>query len=260
MAVATALSATLLRSVPPLKTPTICASTHAKLFAIGLMFALSLVCATQALTVMDVSSIQMLKTINPAVIYAMGLTIGIEEFSAAVTGSIFVVCAGVAMTVFGAKNFTPYGIALQLVSVCLDSARWACLQQVMQDDVARLTPLHTLSLIAPNAAIVLWAFATYIEMSDLFHDPDALNQMYWVMGSSILAFMLNLCSFEFVRATSALRMSITGVIKDVLLILVSGHMFHTHVSVIQIQGYMTAVAGVCLYNYLHVRREKSDDV
>lgn len=253
MTVASALSATCLRSAPDLMKSTIRATMHAKFFMIGLLFALSLVCATQALTVMDVSSIQMLKTINPAVIYMMGLSIGIEEFSAAVTGSILVVCAGVAMTVYGANNFTAYGIALQLVSVFLDSARWACLQQIMQDEQVRLTPLRTLSFIAPNAAIILLAAASYLEMSELLRDSNGLTHMYWVIGSSILAFMLNLCSFEFIRATSALTMSVTGVIKDVLLMLASGFMFDTHVSVTQARGYMTAVVGLCIYNHLKNR-------
>lgn len=263
MIIAAALSDICLISIPQfratrVKKPTLHGRIHAKFFVIGIVFALSLVCATQALTVMDIPSSQMLKTINPAAIYMMGIVIGIEECSIAVTCSIIVVCAGVAMTVYGAAHFITHGIILQLFSVLLDSARWAFLQEMMQDDELRLNSVETLSHIAPSAAVVLFAFASYFELNDLSRDADTWHQMMWVMCSSVLAFMLNVCSFALVRATSALNMSVTGVIKDVLLITISAYVFDTHVSVFQAVGYMTAVLGICTYNHYKLRRVKED--
>lgn len=258
MASAALLSDILLLSVPKLRSSyvkkwTIHASMHAQFFMIGFMFALSLVCSTQALKLMDVPSIQMLKTINPAAIYIMGLLIGVETYSAGLAGSILVVCAGVAMTVYGSVNFTPQGVALQLTSVFIDSARWAWLQKIMQSESLNLNSLNTLSLITPNAAIVLWVLASYFEFGDLVADSNALRHADWVLGSTILAFMLNACSFAFIRATSALTMSVTGVIKDILLISVAWHLFDTQVSTIQATGYMVAVVGMSMHNVLKAR-------
>jgi hypothetical protein len=231
------------------------ARIHGKCFVLGLIFALSLVFATQALIYMDVPSVQMTKTMNPAIVYVGSLATGLDNFSLPALFSIAVVCGGVAISLHGAANFTPAGLAFQATAMALDCLRLVWLQQIMQHEDLRLDAFTTLSLLAPYAAMVLWCLAAWFELETIVNSySHNLNIAIWILASSCLAFSLNWTSFAFIRATSALNTSLMGVVKDVLLIFVGSRLFDSPVSTQQCIGYSIAVAGMLAYN--HFKRQE----
>jgi hypothetical protein len=224
---------------------------HCRFFVLGLIFALSLVFATQALIYMDVPSVQMTKAMNPAIIYTGSWATGLDHFSLPAMLSVAVVCGGVTISLHGAANFTAAGLAFQVTAMVLDCLRLVWLQEIMQHEDLRLDAFTTLYLLAPYATVVLWCLAAWFELETIVntysHNP---NIAVWILGSSCLAFSLNWTSFAFIRATSALNTSLMGVIKDVLLIYVSSRLFDTPVSTVQCIGYTISVAGMLAYNHL----------
>jgi len=227
------------------------ARAHGKLIILGLAFAASLVLASQALIYMDVPSVQMTKTLSPALMYAGALASGLDNFSIPSMVSVAVVCGGVAISLLGAANFTPAGVAFQLASIALDCFRLVWLQIIMQQDDLRLDAFTTLALLAPYAAMMLWCLASWFELAAIStkyaHDHSIAVS---ILASSILAFLLNWTSFAFIRATSAMNVSLTGVVKDLVLIFVGARLFGTSVTVTQLIGYAVAVVGVLAYHDL----------
>jgi hypothetical protein len=227
------------------------ARIHGRFFVLGLIFALSLVFATQALIYMDVPSVQMTKTMNPAIIYIGSLATGLDDFSLPTIFSVAIVCGGVAISLHGASNFTAAGLGFQATAMALDCFRLVWLQRIMQHDDLRLDAFTTLSLLAPYAVVVLWCLAAWFELETIVNTyADQPSIAVWILVSSGLAFSLNWTSFAFIRATSALNVSLMGVVKDVLLIFVGSRLFDSPLSTQQCIGYSIAVAGMLAYNHL----------
>lgn len=68
---------------------------------------------------------------------------------------------------------------------------------------------------------------------------------------------LNIASFLLLGRTSALTMNVCGVIKDWLLIGLSVVIFHSHVTNVNLIGYIIAFLGVTWYNYQKVQDKKA---
>ena len=68
---------------------------------------------------------------------------------------------------------------------------------------------------------------------------------------------LNIASFLLLGRTSALTMNVCGVIKDWILIGLSVVIFHSHVTNVNLIGYMIAFLGVSWYNYQKVQDKKT---
>lgn len=75
------------------------------------------------------------------------------------------------------------------------------------------------------------------------------------IASSFLAFGLNVCSFAYIKTTSALTMSVSGVVKDVLMIGLSCVLFGSAISWHQCAGFSVAVFGTIAY--IVIRSNKS---
>jgi hypothetical protein len=67
---------------------------------------------------------------------------------------------------------------------------------------------------------------------------------------------LNIASFLLLGRTSALTMNVCGVIKDWILIGLSVLIFQSHVSSVNLIGYIIAFLGVTWYNFQKVQDKK----
>lgn len=191
----------------------------------------------------------MIKAINPAAIYLIALAVQVETVSAKLAASVATVCIGVIVTVYGSLHFTALGVGCQILSVVIDSCRMVWTQRLMQSKGSSLEPLNIMSDIAPSAAIVLWMCVSCFEFSGLVVDFRFFRHAPWLLGSALLAFALNLTTLTYVSKTSALTLSVTGVIKDIFLITVAAFAFDTSVAAMQMLGYAIALCGAFMYNH-----------
>lgn len=234
------------------------ADLQLRVCVIAALFATSLTASNAALARLDVSSVQMIKALNPAIIYAIGVIRTIERPSWRLVGSLSVICGGILYSVQGVLAFQPIGFLLQIVSILADGARYVCLQVTLQSCSNGLDPINVLHMVAPIASVVLWAVGSFWEFPKMHLVPSELCEtLPLVLASSILAFALNICSYVYIKATSALTMSVSGILKDVMMIEISVAYFGSNVSSNQCAGYLVAISGTLAYiSFRNARAEK----
>lgn len=219
-------------------------------FGISALFAVSLLCSNAALESLDVATIQILKALNPAIIYLIGIVSKVEALSARMLSIVLTICLGIFISVRGSPKFHSSGLALQVVSIMADSTRYIRLQGLLQSQHLKLDALNILSVVAPTAAVLLWVPASYFEFLDICSNAvDLHRSLYLVATSCVLACVLNITSNAFIGATSALTMSVAGVMKDVFMITSSVVTFGSSVSPVEGVGFAVTLAASFAYNW-----------
>jgi len=212
------------------------------------LFAASLTSANAALARLDVASVQMIKAIHPAVIYLLGISCGIEHISWSICMCIAIICGGVMLAVQGAIVLQPVGVLLQMVALVTDGVRFLYLQATMQACTDALDPISVLDRVSPIASVFLWTAGSIVEFPSMHVGLSTLHLIGpLVLASSILAFGLNLSSYAYIKATSALTLSVSGIFRDVMLIGISVAYFGSSVTSNQCAGYLVAIAGTLAY-------------
>lgn len=262
MIIATALCRITFFVSPNLKHDIPLDDQSAKLFTrictIAGLFATSLVASNAALSRLDIANVQMIKALNPAVIYVLGLLSKIEHPSCSVLASVCIICGGVIFAIQGVLKFQLAGFALQVIAILADGTRNLYLQFTLQSCTSGLDPINVLNMIAPLSAVFLWAAGSIWELQEMRLMLDELVAcLPMVAASSLLAFLLNVCSYSYIKATSALTMSVSGVVKDMLMIGVSVAFLGSDVNWRQCVGYMIAIGATSAYTSFRQAQPKS---
>jgi len=248
---------------PGLKQGTLSSEDSPRLFlrfcVIAGLFAASLSSANAALARLEVASVQIIKAIHPAIVYLVGMSCGVERPSWSISLWIAVICGGVMVAVQGALVLEPVGVCLQVVALVADGVRFLYLQATMQACTDALDPVNVLDRVAPIASVFLWAAGSVVEFPSMHLE---LSEIYviacLVLCSCILAFGLNLSSYAYIKATSALTVSVSGILRDMMLIGMSVAFYGSSVTVNQCAGYATAIAGT--FAYLKCREDQREEI
>eukprot|EP00600_Ochromonadales_sp_CCMP1393_P010656 CAMPEP_0174996850 /NCGR_PEP_ID=MMETSP0005-20121125/625_1 /TAXON_ID=420556 /ORGANISM="Ochromonas sp., Strain CCMP1393" /LENGTH=110 /DNA_ID=CAMNT_0016251307 /DNA_START=688 /DNA_END=1020 /DNA_ORIENTATION=+ len=67
------------------------------------------------------------------------------------------------------------------------------------------------------------------------------------MANGLVAFSLNIASVMLIKHTSALTLSLAGIVKDVLLVFMSMAIFKSPVSMLQVLGYSVSLLALNLH-------------
>lgn len=113
---------------------------------------------------------------------------------------------------------------------------------------------------APASAASLVLPALIFEMSDVIHwcqhaSPSYLSEIsFWIVITSIIAFLLSVAEFTVTGLTSALTMCVTGIAKQVLIVGLAMVIFGDHLGVVNAVGFTMSIVGISLYNYLKYKQ------
>lgn len=223
------------------------------------LFAASLTSANASLSRLDVASVQMIKAIHPAIMYVLGMSCGVKRPSWSISLWIAIICGGVLIAVEGAIKSEPVGVCLQVLALVADAVRFLFLQATMQNCDEAISPINVLDRVAPIASAMLWIAGSIMEFPSMRMSVLELQAiMPVIIGSSLLAFGLNLSSYAYIQATSALTMSVSGIFRDVVLIAISVACYGSAVTGNQCAGYTIAVVGT--FAYLKCREDQRQHI
>jgi drug/metabolite transporter (DMT)-like permease len=212
------------------------------------LFSLSLVSSNAALQKLDIATVQMVKAINPACIYAVGVFWKLEKASNRLVACLAVICGGLALAVCTVPNFHAVGICLQLLAILADTSRYVYLQATLQSRGVAIDSINLLSVVAPITGVFLWSGGAIYEFPDIRIGLESfLSIIPIVIASSLLAFALNVSSYAYIQATSALTMSVSGIFKDVAMVVFSVAFLGNSLGSTQWIGYAIAVCGTLIY-------------
>ncbi|KZZ98394.1 integral membrane protein [Moelleriella libera RCEF 2490] len=215
---------------------------------IGIFYSGSLVCSNVVYLYLSVPFIQMLKAAAPVAVLFTSWAWRVAEPNLASFLNVLWIVAGVALASVGEIHFSFIGFMYQMGGIVFEAIRIIMIQVLLSGDGMRMDPLVGLYYFAPVCA----------AMNFLVAIPKELPQFSWAAASDVglgmlflnasIAFLLNVTSVFLIGRTSGLVMTLTGIFKNILLILVSILIWSTKITFLQTVGYTIALAGLTYYS------------
>ncbi|KAJ5279616.1 sugar phosphate/phosphate translocator [Penicillium angulare] len=223
-------------------------STYARaIVPIGIMFSLSLICGNLAYMYLSVSFIQMLKATNAVVTLLATWAFGIAPTNFKTLGNVTIIVVGVVIASFGEIQFDMLGFLIQVGGIIFEALRLVMVQRLLSSAEFKMDPLVSLYYYAPacavaNGVVTLFTDIPRMSMADIYGLGVGT-----LLVNALVAFLLNASVVLLIGKTSAVVLTMAGILKDILLVCASMMIFHDPVTPLQFFGYSIALGGLCYY-------------
>ncbi|KAF5236669.1 hypothetical protein FAUST_6465 [Fusarium austroamericanum] len=232
---------------------------------IGVLYSASLVFSNIVYLYLSVSFIQMLKATGPVFTLIASWAWGVAQPDAKTFGNIMIIVVGVAIASFGEIEFSVWGFIFQMCGTIAEAVRVVMIQVMLSAEGLRMDPLVGLYYYAPVCTLMNLVVVLFSE-GPRFKWEDAATAGYGMLfANAFLAFILNVISVVLVSPdqkldilpvltalqigkTSGLVMTLSGILKSILLVAASVVIWSTHISLLQTLGYSIALMGLVLYS------------
>ncbi|KAJ6257104.1 hypothetical protein Dda_7989 [Drechslerella dactyloides] len=214
---------------------------------IGFFFSLSLICSNKAYLFLSVSFIQMLKATTPVAVLLAGWALGKDRPTTKTFGNVSIIVLGVIIASYGEIKFVLIGFIFQALGVGFEATRLAMVEKLLNSAEYKMDPLVSLYYFAPvcaamNFVLFLFLEASTISVDDIFRVGPVL-----LVINALVAFALNVSVVFLIGKTSSLVLTLCGVLKDILLVVISVAWIHDPVKPLQVFGYSIALGGLIYY-------------
>ncbi|KAK9329817.1 triose-phosphate transporter family-domain-containing protein [Lipomyces starkeyi] len=237
-----------------------------RIMPIAIFYSFALVCSNQAYMYLNISFIQMLKATTPVAVFIVSYILRQESFRIDVLANIWMIVFGVFVASFGEINFSVCGVAIELAGIVFEALRLVMMNRLLHSPDEKDTtvyngkkgqgqpmdPLVCLYYFSPICAGAnLFLFLLSDERKQLTF--AALRQLgvSTLFLNAFTAFMLNVSVVFLIGRTSSLVLTLCGILKDIVLVLVSAFLWRTPISRIQVLGYLITLVGLVGYKFGH---------
>ncbi|KAI0506560.1 triose-phosphate transporter family-domain-containing protein [Xylaria bambusicola] len=224
------------------------ANTYIKaIVPIGIMFSLSLIFGNFAYLYLSVSFIQMLKATNAVATLLATWAFGMAAPNLNKLVNVSAIVIGVAIASFGELKFDGLGFIIQVTGIVCEALRLVMVQRLLSSDEFKMDPLVSVYYYAPACAVINGFFTILIELPRMT-TGDILNVgLITLIANAFVAFLLNVSVVLLIGKTNAVVLTMSGVLKDILLVVASMVIFGDPVTLQQYFGYSIALAGLVYY-------------
>lgn len=141
------------------------------------------------------------------------------------------------------------GFFIQMAGIVFEAIRLVMVQKLLSSSEFKMDPLVSLYYFAPACALMngvatlIWEVPT-LQMVDIYRAGPLT-----LLANACVAFLLNVSVVFLIGKTSAVVLTLCGVLKDILLVFASIIIFGDPVTLIQAFGYSISLCGL-LYHKL----------
>lgn len=239
------------------------------LVPIAICTAADVVCSNESLERLSVSFHTMIKASGPMWVLLFSFLFGLERAEGHLVVSVVLVSVGIACTAMGEISFDALGFLLGLGAIMLGAFRWALTQTVLQpvNSILRreggthaLSVLEVMAHLAPIIAMVTLPASLTLEFgaftsSTFFRSPTMLAKLLLIITiQSSLIFGLMCVEYLLVQRTSVITLSVAGVLKELLTIVLAVIIWGDRLTLVNLAGFAVCLAGVGLYISVKYRR------
>ncbi|KAI1656156.1 TPT-domain-containing protein [Daldinia decipiens] len=214
---------------------------------IGVFFSLSLICGNLTYLYLSVAFIQMIKATTPVAVLLSSWAMGLAPPNLKQLLNVSAIVVGVMIASFGEIRFVWIGFFYQLGGLMFEAIRLNLVQALLSSAEYKMDPLVSLYYFAPicaamNGAVALIWEIPKVSIAEVYHVG-----LFTFFLNGLCAFLLNVSVVFLIGKTSAVIMTLCGVLKDVMLVLASMLIWGTPVSGLQAFGYTIALGGMVYY-------------
>ncbi|KAB8228039.1 triose-phosphate transporter family-domain-containing protein [Aspergillus alliaceus] len=227
-----------------------------RIVLVGLFFGLNLILNNISYMYLSVTFIQMFKAISPIVVIAVGWLVGVYQFQPRTLVVTCIICLGVILSSYGEVAVSYLGILIQVAAIASEAIRLVQIEVLLSPYGLNANPFTSLFLLTPLAALLCFFFAIVIELPTI--SIDALLSTSWLalLGSAVLAVLLNISAVFVIANVSALTLSICGIPRAMLTMSISSYLWNDQLSPLQMAGFLISSVGLICYSALKVRLQR----
>ncbi|KAI1192119.1 triose-phosphate transporter family-domain-containing protein [Nemania serpens] len=214
---------------------------------IGVMFSLSLIFGNFAYLYLSVSFIQMLKATNAVATLLATWAFGMAAPNLNKLVNVSAIVIGVAIASFGELKFDGLGFIIQVTGIVCEALRLVMVQRLLSSDEFKMDPLVSVYYYAPACALINGFFTILIELPRMTMGDILQVGLMTLVANAFVAFLLNVSVVLLIGKTNAVVLTMSGVLKDILLVVASMAIFGDPVTLQQYFGYSIALAGLVYY-------------
>ncbi|TQV95443.1 DMT family organic anion transporter [Cordyceps javanica] len=214
---------------------------------IVILFSLSLIGGNLAYLYLSVSFIQMLKASNAVVTLVATWAFGIVPPNFSVLGNVSLIVLGVIIASFGEIKFHSLGFIFQVCGIIFEALRLVMVQRLLSSPEFKMDPMVSLYYYAPACAVINGALMVIVEVPRMRLADFASVGVPLFIINGVVAFLLNVSTVLLIGKTSAVVLTMSGILKDILLVLSSILLFGDPVTSQQFFGYSIALGGLVYY-------------
>ena len=188
-----------------------------------------------------------------------------RSYSQATYLSMIPLIIGVGLATFGDYYFTLIGFLLTLLGVFLAAIKTVATNRLMTGSLA-LSAMEVLFRMTPLAAIqcLFYAFASgelHLLANSWYAPPEesvwTMSFLFAIICNGIMAFSLNIVSFQTNKVAGALTVSVCGNLKQSLTILLGIVLFAVKVTPLNGVGMLITVLGAAWYSKVELDRKRA---
>uniref|UniRef100_A0ACD5X8A8 Uncharacterized protein n=2 Tax=Avena sativa TaxID=4498 RepID=A0ACD5X8A8_AVESA len=230
--------------------------------------ALDINLSNASLVFITVTFATMCKSASPIFLLLFAFAFRLESPSIKLLGIIVVISIGVLLTVARETNFDFWGFIFVTLAAVMSGFRWSMTQILLQKDSYGLKdPITLMSHVTPVMAIATMVLSLLLDPWSDFRKNTYFDNPWHVMRSFLLmliggslAFFMVLTEYILVSATSAITVTIAGVVKEAVTILVAVFYFHDEFTWLKGVGLITIMVGVSLFNWYKYDKFKKGQI
>ncbi|XP_054818505.1 probable sugar phosphate/phosphate translocator At1g06470 isoform X2 [Prosopis cineraria] len=219
--------------------------------------ALDINLSNASLVFISVTFATMCKSAAPVFLLLFAFAFRLETPSFKLSGIILVISLGILLTVAKETEFEFWGFILVMLAAVMSGFRWCMTQILLQKEAYGMkNPLTLMSYVTPVMAGATALLSLALDPWDEFRQNKYFNSPWHITQSCLLmlfggalAFLMVLTEYVLVSVTSAVTVTIAGVVKEAVTILVAVLYFHDKFTWLKGLGLLTIIVGVCLFNW-----------
>lgn len=223
----------------------------------ALSTALDVNLSNASLVFISVTFATMCKSAAPIFLLLFAFAFRLESPSLKLLGIILVISVGILLTVAKETDFEFWGFVFVMLAAVMSGFRWCMTQILLQKEAYGLkNPLTFMSYVTPVMAVVTALLSLFLDPWDEFRKNNYFNSSWHIARSCLLmlfggtlAFFMVLTEYILVSVTSAVTVTIAGVVKEAVTILVAVFYFHDEFTWLKGAGLFTIMVGVGLFNW-----------
>eukprot|EP00096_Caligus_rogercresseyi_P009267 TRINITY_DN3112_c0_g1_i1.p1 TRINITY_DN3112_c0_g1~~TRINITY_DN3112_c0_g1_i1.p1 ORF type:complete len:440 (+),score=121.81 TRINITY_DN3112_c0_g1_i1:150-1469(+) len=229
-----------------------------QLSIIGITSALDIGLSNWAIEFVTISLYTITKTTSIPFILLFALIFKLEKKSCGLISTVLMIFLGLFIFSYESTRFNFLGFFMALAASVLAGVRWTYTQLIMQkrSDLGLSNPLDMIYHVQPIMILTLLGFSVCFEGETIattvhgfrFHSfADISTTLFYIGMGSLIAFMMEISEYFVVYSYSSLTLAITGVTKDIILILSGISLYHDNITLIKALGILICLVGICVH-------------
>jgi len=240
----------------------LCLRSHLTLLAFSLLFTLNIAISNLSLAMVSVPFHQVMRSTCPVVTILIYRTVFARTYSHATYLSIIPLVLGAGLATFGDYQASFLGVLLTILGVLLACIKTVATNRLMTGPL-NLSAMELLLRLSPLAAIQCMAWAYFmgeLESLRVFSQLEggfSFSFTLLILANALMAFALNVVSFQTNKIVGALAVTVCGNVKQALTILLGIVLFSVPVGLMNAIGMVITMVGAAWFSKVELDSKKA---